>query len=181
MSHVSSLIAAQIQKFFSSKVYYKIFFCMLTLLIQANSPVHAAGTVNNLHVEIMVITTWAQRRGWEQNIQLRSAVQISFLHREQKMWILPVHQKRAVFWNLLILKWHENTKGKKPFWCLIMRNMVDFQIWNYLTHTHTHTRQHTEKREWGREKYLKKHWNKMKKITYYSRHQIMDDIYFVSV
>lgn len=57
MSHVSFLIAAQIQKFFSFKVYYKIFFCMLTLLIQANSPVHTAGIVNYLHVEIIVITT----------------------------------------------------------------------------------------------------------------------------
>lgn len=154
MSHVSSLIAAQIKKFFSSKVYYKIFFCMLTLLIRANSPVHVAGIVNYLHVEI-VITTWAQHRRWEQNIQLRSAVQISFLHQEQKMWILPIHQKHAVLWNLLILKWHEITKRKKPFWCLIMRNMVDFQIWNYLTHTH---------KERMREKYLKLFEIKWKKL-----------------
>lgn len=157
MSHVSSLIAAQIQKFFSSKVYYKIFFCMLTLLIQANSPVHTAGIVNYLHVENMVITTWAQHRRWEQNIQLRSAVQISFLHQEQKMWILLIHQKHEVFWNLLILKWHEITKRKKAFWCLIMRNMVDFQIWSYLTHTHIH-------KERKRENYLKSFEIKWKKL-----------------
>lgn len=30
---------------------------MLTSLIQVNSPVHAAGIVNYLHVEIMVLTT----------------------------------------------------------------------------------------------------------------------------
>lgn len=174
MSHISLLIAAQTQKFFSSKVYYKIFFCMLTLLIQANSPVHAAGIVNYLHVEIMVITTWAQCRGWEQNIQLRSAVQISFLHPEQKMWILPIHQKHAVFWNLLILKWHENTKRKKPFWCLIMRNMADFQIWKYLTDTHTYTQNE-------REIFEKKIEIKWKKIAYYSRHQLMDHAFLVSV
>lgn len=143
MSHVSSLTAAQIQKFFSSKVYYKIFFCMLTSLIQVNSPVHAAGIVNYLHVEIMVLTTWAQSRGWEQNIQLRSAVQISFLHQEDVNF---THTwKTHGILNLLILKWHENTKRKKPFWCLIMRNMADFQIWNYLTHTRTHTQRGNER------------------------------------
>lgn len=62
---------------------------MLTLLIQANSPVHAAGIVNYLHVEIMVIATRAQCRGWEQNIQLRSAVQISFLHENRRCEFYP--------------------------------------------------------------------------------------------
>lgn len=117
----------------------------------------------------------ARQEGWEQNMQLRSAVQITILHWEQKMWILPIHQKRAVFWDLLILKWHENTKGRKPFWCLIMRNMVDFQTWNYLTHTHTRER----KRE--KEKIFETNLEWNEKTSYYSRHQLMDHIYFVSI
>lgn len=158
MSHVSFLIAAEIQKFFSSKVYYKIFFCMLTLLIQANSPVHAAGIVNYLHVKIMVITTWAQLRGWEQNIQLRSAVQISFLHREQKMWILPIHQKTCSILKLAYPQVAWKHKEKKAF--LMSDNekhgwLSDLKLFNTHIHTHTHRL---------REKYLKKFEIKWKKL-----------------
>lgn len=141
----SSLTAAWIQNFFASKPYYKIPLCIWMLLMQANSPVHTAGIMNILHVDFVVITTRAQHKGWEQNMQLRSAVQISILRWEQKMWILPIHQKHAVFRGLLILQWHENTKGKKPFWCLIMRNIADFQTCSYSTHTQEREKERTRK------------------------------------
>lgn len=167
----SSLTAAWIQNFYASKPYYRIPLCIWRLLIQANSPVHTAGIMNILHVDFGVITTRARHKGWEQNMQLRSAVQISILCWEQKMWISPIHQKHAAFRGL-----HENTKGKKAF--LMSDNekhgwLSDLKLFN------AHTYERERKRE--QEKSLKQIWKKMRKMTYYSRHQLMDHIYFVSI